>query len=54
MRELLVAKLKKARQNYIVIYTTNHTQARTLALHCAGRECMEFRLKLHNLDVGNE
>ena len=44
--------LKKARQNYITIYKTNHTQARKLALHCAGRECMELRLKLHKLLTG--
>jgi hypothetical protein len=54
MRELLVHKLQEARQNYINISKTDHTQARKLNLRCAGRECMEFRLKLHNLDVGNE
>jgi len=53
MRELLVAKLKEARQNYIDIYTTDHTQARKLALQCVGRECMEYRLKLHQLDAGS-
>jgi hypothetical protein len=54
MRELLVAKLQKARQNYINISETNHIQARVLALRCAGVECMELRLELHRLDTDSE
>ena len=54
MRELLVVKLKEARQNYITIYTTDYTQSRKLALMCAGRECIEYRSRLHNLDTASE